>query len=146
MSTKRQAQIRAQKEGVEFIDNTLDNPAKKSSDSHYVKNSVLREELIKCRDQDKLTDEAVSMFTQIATKLSASIKYNEPEDRKDCIAYAILDCVRYWRNYDPSVSENAFAYITSVCRNGFAKGWRALGKMKCPDSRVISLSDDIYSL
>lgn len=146
MSTKRQAQIRAQKEGVEFIDNTLDNPAKKSSDSHYVKNSVLREELIKCRDQDKLTDEAVSMFTQIATKLSASIKYNEPEDRKDCIAYAILDCVRYWRNYDPSVSENAFAYITSVCRNGFAKGWRALGKMKCPDSQVISLSDDIYSL
>ena len=146
MSTKRQAQIRAQKAGVEFIDNTLDNPAKKSSDSHYVKNSVLREELIKCRDQDKLTDEAVSMFTQIATKLSASIKYNDPEDRKDCIAYAVLDCVRYWRNYDPSVSENAFAYITSVCRNGFAKGWRALGKMKCPDSQVISLSDDIYSL
>ncbi len=146
MSTKRQAQIRVQKEGVEFIDNTLDNPAKKSSDSHYVKNSVLREELIKCRDQDKLTDEAVSMFTQIATKLSASIKYNDPEDRKDCIAYAVLDCVRYWRNYDPSVSENAFAYITSVCRNGFAKGWRALGKMKCPDSQVISLSDDIYSL
>lgn len=146
MSTKRQAQIRAQKEGVEFIDNTLDNPAKKSSDSHYVKNSVLREELIKCRDQDKLTDEAVSMFTQIATKLSASIKYNDPEDRKDCIAYAVLDCVRYWRNYDPCVSENAFAYITSVCRNGFAKGWRALGKMKCPDSQVISLSDDIYSL
>lgn len=146
MSTKRQAQIRAQKEGVEFVDNTLDNPAKKSADSHYVKNSVLRDELIKCREQDKLTDEAVSMFTQIATKLSASIKYNDPEDRKDCIAYAVLDCVRYWRNYDPSVSENAFAYITSVCRNGFAKGWRALGKMKCPDSQVISLSDDIYSL
>lgn len=145
MSTKRQAQIRAQKEGVEFVDNTLDNP-KKASDSHYVKNSVLRDELIKCKEQDKLTNEAVEMFTQIATKLSASIKYNDPEDRKDCISYAVLDCVRYWRNYDPSITENAFAYITSVCRNGFAKGWRALGKIKCPDSLVISLSDNLYSL
>ena len=146
MSTKRQAQIRAHKEGVEFIDNTLDAPTKKSSDSHYVKNSILREELKKCKEQDMLTNEAVNMFTQIATKLSAGIKYNDPEDRKDCIAYAVLDCVRYWRNFDPDVSENAFAYITSICRNGFAKGWRALGKMKCPDSLVISLSDNLYSL
>ncbi len=146
MSTKRQAQLRAEKEGVEFIDNTLNKSGKKEVDSHYVKNSVLKEELIKCREQNELTDEVVSMFTQIATKLSAGIKYNDPEDRKDCIAYAVLDCVRYWRNYDPSVSENAFAYITSVCRNGFAKGWRALGKMKCPDSMVISLSDNLYSL
>lgn len=146
MSTKRQAQIRAQQEGVEFIDNTLNNPNKKDSGSHYVKNSVLRDELIKCREADKLTDNAVRMFTEIATKLSSTIKYNTPEDREDCIAYAVLDCVRYWRNYDPAVSENAFAYITSVCRNGFAKGWRALGKVKCPDSSVISLSKNLYSL
>lgn len=146
MSTKRQAQIRAEKEGVEFVDNTLNQSGKKDSGSHYVKNSVLRDELIRCKELDMLTNEAAVMFNDIATKLASTLKYNNPDDRDDCIAYAVMDCARYWRNYDPDVSENAFAYITSICRNGYAKAWRALGKMKCPDSKIVSLSDNLYSL
>lgn len=146
MSTKRQAQIRAERDGVEFIDNTLNNPNTKKPELHYVKNAVLRDELIRCKKQDKLSDEAVKMFMQIATKLSQKIKYNNEMDREDCIAYALMDCIKYWKNYDSDVSDNAFAYITSVCRNGFAKGWRALGKVKCPDSSIISLSSNLYSI
>lgn len=147
MSTKRQAQLRAMADGVEFIDTTLPDPKKKKSTSgHYVKNSVLRAEMIKCLEQGELSNEAALMFQQIATKLSSRLKYSDEADREDCISYAVWDCIRYWRDYDPTVSDNAFAYITSICRNGFAKGWRALGKMKCPDSNRIPISEDLYSL
>ena len=145
MSTKRQAQLKAQKEGVEFIDDTIDQP-KKSASSHYVKNADLLAEMIKSKEQGELTPEAAEMFVQIATKLSSLLKYTNPDDRQDCISAAVLDCLRYWQNFDPNVSQNAFAYITSVCRNGFAKGWRQLGKIQCPDSMRVPISDDIYSL
>ena len=116
------------------------------SSSHYVKNADLRAELIKSKEQDELTPEAVAMIIQIATKLSNRLHYVNPDDKEDCIQYAILDCISYWRNYDPAKSDNAFAYITSICRNGFAKGWRALGYMKMPQSSRLSLADNIYSI
>ena len=145
MSTKRQAQLKAEKEGVEFIDDTLDQP-KKAASSHYVKNADLLAEIIKSKEQDELTEEAAKMFVQIATKMSTMLKYNNPDDREDCISAAVLDCIRYWRNFDPTITQNAFAFFTSVIRNGFAKGWRSLGKIQCPDSMRVPISDDIYSL
>lgn len=144
MSTKRQAEIRAKKEGKE-LDFTPSKPAKDPG-SHYVKNSVLREEFIKCKKTGELSDELVLMFQQIATRLSTKLKYSNPMDREDCISTAVMDCIKYWKNYDPEISDNAFAYVTSICRNGYAKFWRASSKMKFPDSIMISLSDNVYSL
>lgn len=122
------------------------NVAKKASTGHYVKNSVLTAELIRCKELDELTPEAVDMFQQIARKLSSTLYYKEPEDREDCISTAVLDCIRYWRNFDPSRTTNGFAYITSICKNGFAKGWRELERMKYPDSICVPINDNIYSI
>ena len=145
MSTKRQAQLKAKAERREFIDDTIPK-VKKSSAGHYVRNADLLAELKKCRETGELSTKAVLMFKQIATKLSSKLVYNDPMDREDCISTAVLDCIRYWKNFNPEISDNAFAYITSVCRNGYAKGWRSLGKIQCPDSMKVPISDDIYSL
>ena len=144
MSTKRQAEIRAERSGEEM--NFTPNIAKKTSSDHYIKNSILTAELIKCKQQDELTPEAVQMFVAIATKLSNTMHYTNPDDRDDCISTAVLDCIKYWRNFDPEKTMNGFAYITSICKNGFAKGWRQLGKMQLPDSKKVSLSDNIYNI
>lgn len=145
MSTKRQAQLKAAAEGVEFVDETLNQP-KKPASGHYVKNSELLAELKKSKEQGELTTEAVLMFKQIAERLSVKLRYNNPADREDCISSAVMDCIRYWQNFNPDVSENAFAYITSVCKNGYAKAWRQLGKMKFPDSMCVPITDEIYSI
>lgn len=116
------------------------------SSKHYVNNNELREELIICKAQDELTEKAVLMFQQIATRLSTKLKYTNPMDREDCISQAVLDCMMYWRNYNPEKSLNAFSYITQICVNGFQKGWRKLGKLNLPDSKRVSLSDNIYSI
>jgi hypothetical protein len=112
----------------------------------YVKNRELREELIKSKAQNELTPIALDMFILMANKFSTKFKYIYKEDREDCIQFAIMDCYCYWKGYNPEKSANAFAYITQIIKNGFAKGWRKLyGNM--PKSKKISVSQNkIYSL
>jgi hypothetical protein len=114
--------------------------------AHHVKNKDLREELIKSKADDKLTPVALDMFILMAKKFSTNFTYYYPEDKEDCISFAIMDCYQYWRGYDPEKSLNAFAYITQIIKNGFAKGWRKLyGNM--PKSKKVSVSQNkIYSL
>jgi DNA-directed RNA polymerase specialized sigma subunit len=113
--------------------------------SQYVKNADLRNEIIKCKEKDELSKEALEMLRLTAKKFSESLTYVYPEDREDCISFAIMDCYQYWRGYDPEKSPNAFAYYTQIIKNGFAKGWRKLyGNF--PKSKKISISSgNIYS-
>jgi len=112
----------------------------------YVKNKDLREQLIISREQDELTKEALEMIMLMADRFSRKFVYYYEEDRKDCIAFGILDVYLRWRGYNPEKSANAFAYITQIIKNGFAKGWRTLyGNM--PKSSKISISSGkIFSL
>ena len=112
----------------------------------HVKNKDLREALVESKEKDQLTPQALDMIILMAEKFSLRYSYNYPEDRQDCISFAIMDCYQYWRGYNPEKSQNAFAYITQIISNGFKKGWRKLyGNM--PKSKKISVSHNkIYSL
>lgn len=118
----------------------------KAKKKHYVKNADLRAELIKSKGQDELTPQALEMLMLMAKRFSEKFTYVYEEDREDCISFAIMDCFQYWRGYKPEKSANAFAYITQMIKNGFAKGWRKLhGRM--PISKKVSISNSsIYSL
>lgn len=113
---------------------------------HHVKNSDLRNEIIKCKEQNELTPVAIDMFMLMAKKFSTKLNYIYPEDREDCISFAVMDCFMYWRGYNPEKSQNAFAYFTQIIKNGFAKGWRKLyGNF--PKSKKVSVSNNnIYSI
>lgn len=65
--------------------------------------------------------------------------YQDQEDRKDCINYAIMDCILCWENFDTEKSKNPFAYFTQVCKNGFVKQWKELGKKNFPNSKMIRI-------
>lgn len=114
--------------------------------AHHVKNSDLRNEIIKCKEKNELTPEAINMFMLMAKKFSTRLNYYYEEDREDCISFAVMDCYQYWRGYDPEKSQNAFAYFTQIIKNGFGKGWRKLyGHM--PKSKKISVSsNNIYNI
>lgn len=112
----------------------------------HVKNADLRNALIESKAQDQLTPETIQMMMLMAKKFSTRLHYVYEEDREDCISFAIMDCYQYWRGYNPEKSSNAFAYITQIIKNGFAKGWRKIyGNM--PLSKKVSISNNnIYSL
>jgi len=112
----------------------------------HVKNKDLREEIIKSKEQDELTKEALDMLILMSHKFATKLHYIYEQDKEDCISFAIMDCWKYWRGYKPEKSDNAFAYYTQIIKNGFAKGWRKLyGNV--PKSAKISISQNqIYNL
>ena len=114
--------------------------------AEYVNNAKLRAEIIKCRETNVLSDEAIKMFQLMATKYITKLKFKYEEDRDDCIAGAVMDCFLYWRSYNPEKSDNAFAYFTTVIRNGYSKIFRKLNG-SLPHSKRIRLSSNmIYNL
>jgi hypothetical protein len=110
----------------------------------YVKNKDLLEQIRISKQQDELTPEALQMIIKMATNLSYKMMYKNPEDRKDCIAGAIMDVYMYWRNYDELKSNNAFAYFTQIIKNGYAKQWRHLHPQT--SSSFIRITDNIWSI
>jgi hypothetical protein len=103
---------------------------KKRGDKHYVNNKEFTAEIIKCKGTDELSDFAVSCFIALANRAVNKMYYEDYRDREDCIQSALLDCLKYWRGFDPAKAEipNAFAYFTQVCKNGYAKQWKAIHK------------------
>lgn len=113
---------------------------------HHVKNKDLREEIILSKEQNNLTKKALDMLMLMADKFANKMTYLDPDDRKDCVAFAVMDCYLYWRGYDPEKSQNAFAYYTQIIKNGMGKGWRKLHG-HFPHSSKISISHhQIYNL
>lgn len=103
---------------------------KRPGDKHYVNNKEFTAEIIKCKEDGKLSDFAVSCFIALANRAINKMYYEDPRDREDCIQSALLDCLKYWNGFDPDKSEtpNAFAYFTQMCKNGYAKQWKAIYK------------------
>lgn len=119
--------------------------------AHYVKNADLVREIIESKKNGKLTPAAVDMFIRIANESSKKLKYKDPMDREDCIASAIEDLLKYWKNFDPQRMydlgkvPNAFAYFSQIAKNGMAKGWK---KLHNPEAgQMLSISHDgVYNI
>jgi hypothetical protein len=118
---------------------------KKKPSNYYVDPKELKEELAKSKERDELTPRAIAIFQTMASEASKKLRYRDEEDRKDCIAFAMMDVVRYWRSYNPEKSNNPFAYFTQMIKNGFAKGWRKLHPLSAGEK--VSLShDNVYTI
>lgn len=113
----------------------------------YVNNKVLLEEILKSKEQNNLTDNAVKLLVKLVENISMNYVYRCEEDREDCIDGAVLDCLTYWRGFDPEKSSNPFAYFYSVIVNGFNKTWHKLGLKNFPVSKMVSLdNENVHSL
>lgn len=120
---------------------------KNKADKEYVKNKELLEEMIKSKEQDELTPRAINMLTLICENIIRKMVYQNPDDRQDCLQGAILDCLMYWRSFNPEKSSNPFAYFSSISANGIAKQWRKLGKLNFPNSIMTRIDgSQIHSL
>lgn len=116
---------------------------------NYLNNRDLLEEIKKSKVQDELTPKALEFLMLLADKCSRKLAYRDPKDREDCIAFAYMDLYRYWRNFNPAKSTNAFAYFTEIAKRGFAKGWNKLHPKKYTGTMSIDGSRDsegIYTI
>lgn len=111
----------------------------------YCPPKEFREAIRESKEKDELTPDAVKYLWAIANESSKKLKYQDPQDREDCIMFAIEDVLKYWRGFDFEKSNYPFAYYTQMIKNGFAKGWHKLHPIK--SSCKISMShENIHSL
>jgi hypothetical protein len=94
--------------------------------ANYVEPEDLKREILISLNAGELTPSAVDIFQKMAKEISKKFRYKNEEDRKDCIAFALMDVIRYWKSYNPEKSKYPFAYYTQILKHGFAKGWRKL--------------------
>lgn len=88
---------------------------------YYVRNKDLLAEILKCREDDVITEELGRMVLQIATNYSKKGNFASYTWKEDMISEAVLTCLRYMHNFDPKKSDrpNPFAYFTTVIHNAF---------------------------
>ena len=120
-------------------------------DGHiYCDNSALLEQMILSKEQDQLTDTAIKMLMLMTKNIQNKKYYARSEEREDCFQTAMMDCIQYWRGFDPDKSSNPFGYFTSIICNGINKGWNTLhpeGKNKNLKGAIFtSLDNNIYSI
>lgn len=106
----------------------------------YLPNAILLEEIIKCKEAEKLSQTAIDMFNKIANEFSKTYVYKNPMDKQDCISRALEDMIKYWNRFNPERSKNAFAYFTQIAKNGMTKGFNELYHKKL--GPMVSISED----
>ena len=107
----------------------------------YIDGKELLREIIISKEKNELTAPTIEMFIKMANALAKALKFKYENDREDCIAFAIEDLLRYWRNFDPARSTNAFAYYSQITKNGLAKGFKKI-RGEGSHYKVISINDD----
>lgn len=111
-----------------------------SNKKHYVDNTSLRLELIKCHNEDKLTDKALNMLILMVDKIQLSFKYDDPQDKEDCRSSAIEVILTKWKSCDLT-QPRPFAYFTRMIYNGLYAGWNALAKHRA-DVSISNIFDE----
>lgn len=115
----------------------------------YVKNSELLAAVIESKSKGHLTPDTIEMFMLMISGISKKMSYKDPEDKEDCMAFAMEDLCKYWNRFNPEKSNNPFAYYTQIAKNGFAKGWKKIHPPKNPKTipfSYITGEDNSYNV
>lgn len=113
-----------------------------------INNADFVREITLSKERGELTGKATEYFIKLANHAIKALTYTDPRDREDCIQFALLDLVLYWKNFDPAVSNNAFAFFTQIAYNGYAKGFKKIHKANGIEMVSLDMSGDseIYSM
>ena len=94
---------------------------RKRGDKNYINNKEFTQSVIESKEKDELQPFTIECFVMLANRAVERLYFKDYRDREDCIQSALVDCIKYWRNFDPEKSDppNAFAYFTQMCKNGY---------------------------
>ena len=105
---------------------------KKASDADYVSNQDLLDALIDYkkkkeeaedagRKKPKLPDFIGECILKIASRLSYRPNFANYPYREEMVSDAVLNCITYIDNFDPSKSSSPFGYLTQICWFSFVR-------------------------
>lgn len=92
----------------------------------YLSATSLTYEIIISKGKGKLTKDAENMIILLAERISRKLPYYNEDDRNDCKGEALYMMLKNWKGFDEYKFDNAFSYMTEICKRGFSKGLREL--------------------
>lgn len=115
---------------IRFVKNP--KKKKKASDADYVSNQELYDALVEYRKKSgdaenagrkkpKLPDFIGECILKIASRLSYRPNFANYPYREEMVSDAVLNCVTYIDNFDPSKSTSPFGYLTQICWFSFVR-------------------------
>lgn len=107
-----------------------------AKNKNYLNNKDLYNEIIQSKEAGKLTQNAEKMLILLAERTIRKLSYLNEDDRQDCLQFALLDLLKYWKNFNPKYT-NAFAYFTEIAKRGYAKGWNKIHPTKYKNTMSI---------
>ncbi len=104
----------------------------KASDSDYVNNQELYDALVLYKKKridaenagkkkPKIPDYIGEAILKIATRLSFRPNFANYPYREEMVSDAVLNCITYIDNFDPSKSNSPFGYLTQICWFSFVR-------------------------
>lgn len=114
--------------------------SKAKNNKYYINNRDFTNEIIRCKHgylntetgyqhvAGELSPKAIEYFMLLSNRAVQKLTFSNPLDKEDCIQSALLDLLRYWRNFNEEKSSNAFAYFTQIVKNGYAKEYKKIHK------------------
>ena len=94
----------------------------------YLNGKDFRDEIVACLKTKELSRTATNMFIILANRANRKMPYRDYRDKEDCIQSALYDLCKYWKRFNPEISDNAFAYFTQIAKNGYAKEFKKIHK------------------
>ena len=96
--------------------------------SHYVDERDLRYEILVSLAMGQLTRKMTEMMVLIAKRTQLKLRYSDVDNKHDCYIYALENLLRNWHNYDADKYDGVLAYLTEICKRGYAFHWNSIAR------------------
>ena len=90
-----------------------------STRGHYVTNSQLIEAIAEDKVAGKLSDKLAKYLYMIAERYSFSSSFGGYSFREDMVSFAVVNLCANWHKFDPTKSDNPFAFYTTAAYRSF---------------------------
>lgn len=119
-STVKEKSTRKSTSAVSLKIASTDTQPKKKKNKNYLNNKDMLHEWQLSYDQDAMTDTFSKMVTLLTKRYSSKVRFNVCDTfRDDMESFALMTVSKVWRGFDPTKSNNPFAYFTQVIKRGF---------------------------
>lgn len=92
---------------------------KKKTKNMYITKAELLKEVIISKQKGKMSNELARMLMLLTSKYAKSSNFARYTFNEDMQAFALMMLVRTWNSFDPTKSENPFAFFTQCIKNSF---------------------------
>lgn len=86
---------------------------------NYLNNKDLLAEVVRSKEANQMNDKLALMLTMLCKKYAKKGNFAGYSYNDDMQGYAMLMLVKTWNSFDPSKSNNPFAFFTQCIKNSF---------------------------